>query len=816
MHGLWQDLNQAVRMLAKKPGFTLIAVVTLALGIGANTAIFSVVNAVLLRPLPFPNADRLVAISENSLEANDLSVTYPDYLDWRAEQSVFDDMSARLPTGGIISGANEPERVIGRLVTASFFPTLGVQPMLGRAFTEAETNPGAPAAMVISHGLWQRQFGGATDAIGKSITYNGEPWTVIGVMPAWFDFYGRTNINNDIFVPLGRLNWNQEFMQDRNSHTVSVTARLKPDVSIEQAQSQLSAIAARLASQYPASNTGVSATTRSFLDDYVGDARQSLRVVFAAVAFMLLIACANVANLMLARATTRRREIALRLALGASRWRIVRQLLTESLILSLLGGAFGVLLATWGVNLLSRLNTGDLSRMDEVSIDGRVLGFTFLITLFVGILSGLFPALQNSRFDLNEALKQGNRISSAGSGGRLRRSLVAAEVALALMLLVGAGLVVRSFDRLTSVEPGFEPRNVLTFRMRLPDGKYKEASQTFAFCRDAMSRVSVLPGVESVAVATGFPVGRATDSGYLVEGQAEPLPGREPHSLRQDVSEDYHNTLKIPLIEGRLFNAHDTEESPLVVIVDQEFVARSFPNQAAREVLGKRLRFGGEGDGWREIVGVVGHVKQRGLNEESQAQIYRPWTQITPKWRANLTRATDMIVKTSVDPVGLIGAIKREIRLIDKDQPIAQVQTLDDKLGDSVAPQKFTLLLLGLFALIALALASAGIYGVMSYAVTQRTQEIGVRMALGAQQLDVLKLIVRQGMRLVVIGAGIGLAGAFATTRLMASLLFEVTAKDPITFAVVTVVLAIVALAACYIPARRATKVDPLVALRYE
>jgi putative ABC transport system permease protein len=393
---------------------------------------------------------------------------------------------------------------------------------------------------------------------------------------------------------------------------------------------------------------------------------------------------------------------------------------------------------------------------------------------------------------------------------------VAAEVALALMLLVGAGLTVRSFGHLTSVEPGFDPQNVLTFRLRLPDAKYKEASQTFAFLREAMTRISALPGVVHVAVATGFPLGRAFDNDYLVEGQPDPLPGRGPVAFRQDVSEDYHNALKIPLLEGRLFNAQDTEKSPLVVIVDREFVSRSFPNKPAREVLGKRLRFGGDSEGWREIVGVVGHVKQNGLNEESRAQIYRPWTQITPKWKADFTRATDMIVKTSVDPAGVIGAIKGEIRVIDRDQPIAQVQTLDDKLSESIAPQRFTLLLLGIFALIALLLASAGIYGVMSYAVSQRTHEIGVRMALGARPLDVLKLMVRQGMGVVVIGVGLGLAGAFATTRLMTSLLFEVTAKDPVTFTLVTAVLAIVALVACYVPARRATEVDPLVALRYE
>jgi putative ABC transport system permease protein len=815
MAGLWQDLKQAIRMLRKKPGFTLIAVVTLALGIGATTAIFSVFNAVLLRPLPLPHPERLVALSENSLKAADISVAYPDYLDWRAQNTVFEEMSARMPIGGIINGANEPERVIGRLVTPGFFSTIGVQPMLGRAFTEAEDSPGSPRVMVISHGLWQRQFAGATDAIGKSIIYNGEPWTVIGVMPAGFDFYGRTNINNDFFTPIGRLN-DLEFMHDRRSHTVRVTARLKPGVTIEQARAELSALSARLATENPSSNTGIGANIRSFLDDYVGDQRQSLRVLFAAVAFMLLIACANVANLMLARATSRRREIAVRLALGASRWRIVRQLMTEGVVLAMIGGVGGAFLATWGVNLLSKLNTGEWSRMDEVSIDGRVMGFTFLTIVIVGLLSGLFPALQSSRFGLNETLKEGDRGSSASSGGRLRRTLVAVEVALALMLLVGAGLTVRSFDRLTSVDPGFDPQNVLTFRMRLPDGKYKEAPQIFAFSREAMSRVSALPGVERVAVATGFPLGRADESGYVVEGQPEPLPGRGPRSYRQAVSEDYHNVLKIPLLEGRLFNAYDTEKSPLVVIVDEEFVSRHFPNQPAREVLGKRLRFGGEGDDWRQVVGVVRHVKQSSLDEEGRAEIYRPWTQITEKWKGDYLRATDMIVKTSVDPIGFIGAIKREIQLIDKGQPIAQIQTLDDKLSESIAPQRLTLLLLVIFAVIALTLASAGIFGVMSYAVTQRTHEIGVRMALGARQIDVLKLVVGNGMFVVLLGVLLGLAGAFATTRLMTSLLFEVTAKDPVTFAVVTGVLTMVAFVACYIPARRATKVDPLVALRYE
>ncbi len=817
METLFNDIRYAIRGLLKQRAFTAIALVTLALGIGANTTIFSVVDAVLFRSLPYPNADRLVALSQNSRETTDMAVSYPEYLDWRAQQTSFADMSARLPTGGVITGGGgEPERVIGRFVSASFFPTLGVQPFLGRSFTPSEDQPGAERVMVLSYELWQRRFGGSRDAVGKAINYNGEPWTVVGVMPAGFDFYGRTNINNQFFTPLGRLS-DQEFMRDRQSHAVRVTARLQPGVTLEQARAQMNTLATRLAAQYPQSNTDLTIITKSFLDDYVGDSRRALLVIFAAVAFMLLIACANVANLMLARATTRSREIALRLALGASRWRIARHLMTESVILSLVGGGLGVLLATWGVNLLLRLNPDGIERLDDVRINWRALGFTFLVTLIVGLVFGLVPALQGSRARLNEALKEGSRSSTSGvAAGRLRGSLVAIEVALALVLLIGAGLTLKSFGRLLSVDPGYDAHNVLTLRLRLPDAKYRDASQTSAFGQAALARVSALPGVERVALATGFPLGRASDVDYSVEGQPQPLPGREPIALRQDVSEDYHKVLGISLREGRLLTAHDTESTPLVVVVDEEFAARNFPNRPLREVLGRRLRFGGDSAGWREIVGVVRHVKQSRLDEDSRAEIYRPLDQIPPKWKAGFTRANDLLVKTSVDPLSLVGAIKKEIQAIDKDQPIAQVETLESKLDTSVAPQRFTLLLLGIFAAIALSLASAGIYGVMSYAVTQRTQEMGIRIALGAQARDVLKLVIGNGMKLALLGVAIGLAGAFALTRLMTTLLFGVKPTDAVTFALVSMGLIAVALLACYIPARRATKVDPLVALRYE
>jgi putative ABC transport system permease protein len=814
METLLNDIRYGIRSLLKQRVYTAIAIITLALGIGANTTIFSVVNAVLLKSLPYPNADRLMSLSQNSRESADISVSFPDYVAWRSQQSVFEDMAARMPAGGIITGEGDPERVIGRLVTSSFFPTLGVQPFLGRAFTPSEDQPGTKV-MVISHELWQRRFGSNPGIIDKAINYNGESWTVVGIMPARFDFYGRNNINNDVFMPLGNLA-TEDFMNDRHSHTVRVIGRLKAGVSVEQAQAAMSAVAVRQAAQYPDSNTEIGARVRTFLDEYVGDSRRALLVVFAAVAFMLLIACANVANLMLARATTRRREIALRLALGASRWRVARQLLTESLLLALCGGALGVLLATWGVNLLLKLEPDSLSRLEDVSVDLPALSFTFLITLIVAVLFGLVPALQGSRARLSDVLKEGSRSSASGRAGRLRGSLVAVEVALALMLLIGAGLTLKSFGRLIAVDPGYDPQNVLTLRLRLPDGKYRDATQTTAFAQSAISRVSSLPGVERVALSTGFPLGRAMDVSYAVEGQPEPQPGREPAAIRQDVSEGYHQVLNIALREGRLFTAHDTESAPLVVIVDDRFVANAFPNKPRHEVLGKRLRLGGDSAGWREIVGIVEHVKQNSLDEEGRAQIYRPLDQITPKWKASFARATDLIVKTSVDPLSLVGSIKKEIQAIDKDQPIAQVATLESKLDTSLAPQRFTLWLLGLFALIALLLASAGIYGVMSYAVSQRTQEIGIRMALGAQALDVLKLVIGNGMKLALFGVAIGLAGAFALTRLMTTLLFGVTPTDRATFALVSLGLIAVALVACYLPARRATKVDPLVALRYE
>jgi putative ABC transport system permease protein len=822
--GVWliedlrQDLSYAVRTLWKQPGFTLMAVLTLALAIGANTTIFSVVNGVLLKALPYPEPERLVALAETSKEVAVKAVAYPDYLDWRAQQTVFENLAARMPAGGVLTGGgSEPERVIGRLVTASFFPTLGIQPRLGRFFTDAEDRPGAERVIVLSYELWQRHYGGRAQIVGQSVQFNGESWTVVGVLPAGFDFYGPSQLNNDFLIPLGRLS-DQTYMRDRNSHIVFVTGRLKRGVPLAQAQTEMHALTARLGAQFPESNSGNGVRLRSMLDDYVGEVRPALLLLTTAVLLVLLVGCANVANLLLARATTRRKEIALRMALGAGRRRIVRQLLTESLLLATLSGAFGLLLAKWSVELLVKLDPADLPRLESIALDWRALCFTMLVSLATGVAFGLAPALQTANVELNEMLKGGSlQFAGGGRGRRLRDALVIMEVALSLMLLVGAGLLGKSFWRLMQVDPGFDARNVLTLRLRLPDAKYREAAQTTAFLKEVKRRVEALPDVRQVSLATGFPFGRASDNGYWIEGAPEPQRTEDrPVASTQAVSEGYHQTLGITLLAGRYFTERDTSAAPPVVIVDDDFVRRHFPPASMNAALGKRIRFGGDDEPWREVVGVVRHVRQDGLEEAGRAQIYRPWMQINPKWLAEFTRAMDLVVKTKDDPTRLIEPIRREVQAVDKDQPLGNVRTLEALVARSVAPRRFNLLLLCAFAFVALLLGAVGLYGVLSYLVTQRTREIGVRMALGAQASDVLRLIIKHGMTLALIGVGVGLALALALTRLMAGLLYGVSATDPLTFMLIAFVLIFVALLACYLPARRATKVDPLIALRTE
>jgi putative ABC transport system permease protein len=747
-----------------------------------------------------------------------MAVSYPNYLDWRAQQTTLENMAARLPAGGILTGGGEPERITGRLVNASFFATLGVQPHVGRFFNDQEDKPGGDRVMVLSQGLWQRRFGGRTDVSGKAVQYNGETWTIIGVLTGNFDYYGVNNANNDFFIPLGQIT-DQEFMRDRQSHTVFVTARMKPGVTLDQVKNEFNAISARLESMYPGSNSGNSVTITSFLDDYVGDIRHSLLTVFGAVALLLLIACANVANLILERATSRKREIAIRFAMGAGRWRIVRQMLIESLLLAIGGGLLGLFIAAWGIKVLLKLDPNALYRTEQISLDPRVLLFTLAVTLVTGVIFGLVPALQTSRIDIQATLKQGALNASSGVRSlKLTGTFVVAELALCCVLLVGAGLLLRSFQQLMLVKPGFEPNNVLTLRLRLSDSKYRDSSQTTAFLKTVMQQATSLPGVVSVGVGTGFPLGPGgSDNDYQVEGEPEPSrPTEAPVAISRSVSEDYHKTLGITLLAGRYFTDRDTADSPPVVIVDDTFVRRHFSSGPISSVIGKRLRFGGDAQPWREIVGVVNHVRQNGLEEEGRAGIYRPWMQMNPKWMANISRALDMVVKTSTQPESFVGPIKGVVQGIDPEQPLANVRTLSAVVDGYLATRRFTLSLLAIFSGTALLLGAIGLYGVMAYHVTQRTREIGIRLALGAQRANVGRLIVKQAMTLAFVAVAIGLAGSWALTRLMRSLLFEVSATDPIAFLTPPVVLTLIALAACYIPARRATRVDPLVALRYE
>jgi putative ABC transport system permease protein len=811
-----RDIRYGLRSLRRNPGFTAVALLTLALGIGANAAIFSVLYGVLLKPLPYPDPDRLVVMYESSKEDPVMATAYPDYLDWRAQQTVFDSIAARMPAGGVLTGG-EPERVIGWWAAASFFQTLGVQPEIGRAFTEAEDTPGAERFMVLGYNLWRRHYGGDPNLIGNAIQYNAQSWTVIGVMPASFDFYGRANIANDFFIPLGQLS-SQEYMHDRQSHTVMVVGRLKPKLTLAQASARMKSIAERLDGQYPESNAGNSVALVSFLDDYVADARPALLVIWAAVLLVLLIACANVASLSLARATGRRREIAVRIAIGAGRRRIIRYLLTESLLVSTGGGAAGLLLAAWGLEILRKLNPDSLPRLEEVAIDLHAMGYAAAITLIRSIIFGLAPALQSVNLNLCGVLKEAGMRASAGAGRRrLRSGLVIAEIAMSVTLLIAAGLLLESFWRLLSVDAGFDPHNVLTLRLRLPDAKYPEARQTTGFLKDVMRRVETLPGVNKVSVATGFPLGRANENGYQVEGRPEPgRPADWTTAIGQSVSEGYHEALGIRLLAGRYFAAQDNADAPAVVIVDDYFVQREFPGSSPGGALGHRLRFGGDNQPWRQIVGVARHVRQNSLDEQARPEIYRAWLQGNPKWLAEGTRAMDLIVKSSVEPTSLIADIKREVQSVDKDVPLGNIATLDAKLSSSVAARRLSSQLMGLFAVAALLVSAIGLYGLIAYSVAQRTQEIGIRMAVGAGRGDVLNLVIGEGMKLAVIGVAIGLIAAFALTRWMESLLFGIKATDPVTFVAVSALLGAAAIAASYLPARRATRIDVAAALRAE
>ena len=807
METFLHDIRFGIRMLAKKPMFSIIAVITLALGIGANTAIFSVVNGVLLRPLPFKEPDRLMMIRETKLpQFPEFSVAPGNFLDWKKQNTVFERLVAYKGSSLNLIGTGDPERLRALNVTEGFFAMLGAQPQLGRDFLAEEDQAGHNNVVILSYGLWQRRFSGDPKILNQTITLNRQAYTVIGVMPATFHFGSGEN-ELDLWTPMA---FTEEQAQNHGGHGLVAIGQLKPGVTVDQARAEMSAIAGRLAAQYPV-DIGWDVKIVPLLEYSVRSIKPALLVLLVAVAFVLLIACANVANLLLAHAAGRQKEIATRTSLGASRWRIVRQLLTESLLLSLLGGALGLALAKWGMDLLLTLAPPDLPRLNNVSLDGRALAFTATITLLTGVIFGLVPALQCSKPNLNDTMKDAGRGSTEGGRRqRIRSTLVVLEVATALVLLVGAGLMIKSFWQLQKVDPGFNPDNALTAQVSLPKTKYPEESQQVAFFQQLIERVATLPGVQSAGASHVVPLsGNDFVLAFEIDGRPPLQPGVTQSTNYYSVSADYFKAMGIPLRRGRVFTERDIKDSPRVAVINETMAKKIFPDE---DPIGKRITFDNrqkENPEWFEIVGIVGDVKQYGLDQVTTMQTYEPYIQQTFPYMT-------LVVRTTGDPTNLNGAIRSEVLKLDKEQPTTNFKTLNEFFSISIAQQRFSVVLLGVFAVVALVLSAVGIYGVLSYAVTQRTHEIGIRVALGAGRRDVLRLVVGQGMLLTVIGVAGGLGAAFALTRLMASLLFGVTATDAVTFASVASLLLAVALLACYIPARRATKVDPLVALRYE
>jgi putative ABC transport system permease protein len=808
MESLLNDVRYGARMLLKKPAFTAIAVLALALGIGANSAIFSVVNSVLLQPLPYEEPDRLVILWEK-VPQMDTSVAYLNFVDWREQNQVFESISAFRRDSFNLTGSGEPERLQGRMVSASFFGTLGVRPAHGRDFTADEDRPGADRTVILSHELWQRRFGVEEDILGRQLTLNEQAYTVIGVTPQDFDFGARV----DMFVPIGL--WADNYKQRGEHPGLYVIARMKPGVTEEQARADMNAVMGRLEELYPDTNKERRIHLEPYYENVVGEIRPSLLVLLGAVGFVLLIACANVANLLLARAALRQKEIAIRTALGAGRSRLIRQLLTESVMLALLGGVAGLILAYWGIDILVSFRPDNLPRIDEITIDGRVVAFTFGVSLLTGILFGLAPAIHASKTDLNETLKESGGRGNAGTGlHRFRNGLVIVEVALALVLLIGAGLLIKSFARLQEIRPGFEPRSLLTMMLSLPSKKYT-GRKSSDFFNQLQEKVESVPGVERAAFSNGLPFAGAIENSFQVVGRPKSEQEMGYMGVMYLTSPEYIETLKIPLLRGRFFTKQDTASSPGVTVIDEELARSVFPNE---DPLGKHIAMG-HGLKNFEIIGIVGSVKHYGFEGRVpvQAQFYIPFDQVPEQFMAGLAGRMSLTVRTSSsDPLSLANSIRDQVFAMDKDQPVFGVQTMELLLERSLATRRFSMLLLTAFALVALVLSAVGIYGVMSYSVNQRTREIGIRMAMGARGTDVLKLVVGHGMMLTGAGLAAGLASAFGLTRLMASLLFGVTATDPLTYAGISALLALVALLACYIPARRATKVDPMIALRYE
>ncbi len=802
---LMQDLRFGARMLLKKPGFTLVVVITLALGIGANSAIFSVVNAVLIKPLPYREPDRLVQLWETNPLKNwtQATVAPANLFDWQKQNQVFEEIAAYMEGVGLqIESDGEPERIKALYVAGNIFSTLGANAMIGRTLREEETWQGKHTVAILSYGLWQRRFGADPKIVGRKIMFDGREREIVGVMPP--DFYFPSK-EVELWIPFG---WNYaQLAQVRRPHFLRAVGRLKPGVTLAQARAEMTAIASRLEQQYPDTNTQMGVGIGTLKEWIVSDVQLPLTVFMVAVAFVLLIACANVVNLLLSRSAARAREVAVRSALGAGRARIVRQLLTENLLLALTGGAIGLLLAVWLKDLLVAFSPDDIPRLDEIKLDWRVLSFTVGITLLTTLLTGLAPALSLSTPNLTSALKEGGQKSGAGQGGHTRGALVVAEVALALVLVVGAGLMVRSFGALQQVDPGFDPNNILSLSVSLPGSKYPEGAQARAFFEQAEQRIRRLPGVIAVG-STTVPALRGSNwtSDATIEGRP---PENYPREVRHKViTPDYFRAMGVTLLRGRFFNESDNDKSQPVIIVNATLARRHFPGE---DPIGKRIKFSKPQvqDEWQTIIGVVNDEKQDGLGAKVEHETYQPLLQ-------NAQDEMTLIVRAAIDPQSLVGAIREEIRALDRSLPLYDIKTMRVAIYESLARERFITLLLIVFAALALSLASIGVYGVLSYSVTQRTREIGIRIALGAQTGDVLKLVVAQGGKLAALGMAIGLISAFALTRLMKTLLFGVSATDPLTFVAVSLLLSIMALLACYIPARRATKVDPLVSLRVE
>jgi putative ABC transport system permease protein len=805
---MFQDLRYGVRMLLKHKGFTAVAALSLALGIGANTAIFSLVYTLLLRPLPYHEPARLVLLSEKGQSGRRATIAYPNFSDWRERAQSFEGMASVRDQSFNLTGVERPVQLRGRTVNWNFFHLLGVQPQLGRLFVAGDDRYGAARTVLLSHTMWQAQFGGETNVLGRKLLLSGEPYEVIGVLPPGFEYF-RPAVEDDLYVPIGLLAGPQMPLISRgNKMGLYALARLKPGVSLQQANNEMAAIAAQLEREYPAVNSGESAQAEPLQEVMSEGVRQSLWVLFGAVGFILLIACVNVANLLLVRAAERQKELALRFALGAGRGRIIRQMLNESLLLALLGGAFGALLGHWvlaGLLALAPNNTPQLSR---VSLSPAVLLFTLGVAVLTSVLCGLLPAWHAARTDLHAALKEGGRSTGGTTRDVTRKALLVIEVSLALVLLVGAGLLVRSMARVLNVELGFNPDHLLTLRVNLPGEAYTVPRRRAVY-DECLTRLSALPGVHSVALTHSLPIDGITWGSVFIAAD-KPVPPRPelPFAAMIPVSANYFATMGIQLLKGRGFSSTDTAESSHVVIINETLAGRIWPGE---DPIGKRLKQGFPEDQnpWREVIGVISNVKMLGAEFGTPRQIYLPLAQEAPP-------SISLVVRTAGEPLQAVPAVERTIRAVEKDLPVYAIRSMDQLLGNSLAQRRLMLILLASFAALALLLAAVGIYGVIAYSVRQRTHELGVRMALGAQRRDVLKLILAQGLKLALLGIALGLGAAFALMRWMETLLFNVRPTDPLTFSVIAVVLLLVALCACWIPARRATKVDPLLALRHD